>query len=375
MSKRKTNQSKPPARPVNKESIISVDPALTGRYRRIARNPLDDELASEDAMLARELKEMRVDELIMKRKARIAKLQKDLDELEKERGIGSGSDQLPEISVSMARQISQLPEEEQAKIIQTYALFRSMDQGKSNALLPMIVGFSRSNPGSSKSDMAIYAKAMADQFKTGVDVMKTLTPKEKSDSAVDLLKLFKDLVTDSVKKPMEELVKRTQAQPSAFEQILMNPEMFSRAKEIGMFGRPEAKTGSTSIDLEIEKLRGEREMSIKKLDLEWKKAMLEQDTKDRRTDVIMQSLAPLSAIFSGPAQERMRNLGRHSVQQNPNINPQNMPIPPQSTTILKIECQNCGYSGQETFIGPPPNTIRCPQCNEELIVGESQSES
>ena len=150
-------------------------------------------------------------------------------------------------------------------------------------LNPLLIGFSKSNPGTRQSDMATYAKAMSDQFKTGIDAMKAVMPKEKASSSTDALKLMKDLIIEGVRNPVLTAIEKSQPQPSAFEQILMNPEMFSRAKEIGMFGSNEPRTGSTNIDLEIEKLRGERELQIKRLDLEWRKSLLETEAKDRRT--------------------------------------------------------------------------------------------
>jgi len=355
----------------DKGYYVSFDPALMGQYRR-GRNPLDAALESEDAALAQELKSTRVEGILLKHKAKKAKLQKEIDKLEKESEKNEKEESaLPGISISMARQIAMLSQEEQEKIMQTYAAFRSIDQskGRGDSLLPLLIGFSKSNPGTQQSDMITYAKAMSDQFKTGIDAMKAvMPPKEKASNATELLKIFKDLVTDSVKNPMEKLVKNMQPQPSAFEQIIMNPEMRSAAKEMGMFGgRETTKGGSTNIDLEIEKLRGERELSIKKLDLEWRKSRLESDAKDRRSDNMMSFLAPLSAFVAGPVSQRMQSLGQQqgATHMPPSVNPNVMP--PIGQTIL-LGC-SCGYEGSETF--PPgqlPDTIECPQCGLGLVV-------
>uniref|UniRef100_A0A6M3MF51 Uncharacterized protein n=1 Tax=viral metagenome TaxID=1070528 RepID=A0A6M3MF51_9ZZZZ len=374
--KKKTEKENIPE-PIYKGSRISIDPNLMGRFRRVGRNPLDDELKSEDDMLAHDLKSMRVDEIVLKRRARIAKLQKEIEKLEKEtEKTDSNDSDIPRISVAMAQQIGNLPPEERNKVIETYAAFRSIDQskGRGDALLPLLIGYSKTNPGTQQSDMATYAKAMADQFKTGIDVMKSvMPPQEKASNATEVLKLFKDLVTDSVKKPMEQMVKNMQPNPSAFEQILMNPEMFSRAKEIGMFGSREPRTGSTNVDLEIEKLRGERELSIKKLDLEWRKSMLENDSKDRRTDTLLTALTPLSAIFAGPATQRMRQLGQQQATYHvpPVVMP---PPPPPPENTIQIKC-SCGFEGPMTFPGPPPDKIKCPTCGQMLVVGGTPSEN
>ena len=366
--KKKALEKVPP--PTDPSSRIIIDPQLTGRFRRAGKSALDLELEAEDTMLARDLKEMRVEELNLKRKTRMAKLQKEIDKLEKETENNDlGSSDVPRMSVAMAQQISRLPEEERAKVIETYAMFRSIDQskGKGDSLLPLLIGFSKSNPGTTQNDMVVYAKAMSDQFKTGIEAMKSLTPKEKPSNATELLKIFRDLVTDSVKKPMEELAKNMQAQPSAFEQILMNPEMFARAKEIGMFGSREPRAGGTNIDLQIEQMRGERELSIKKMDLEWRKSMLENDARDRRTDNMMQALAPLSALLATPVAQRMQNLGQ---QQGAAHTPSNTPPPAQPTgTTILLKCP-CGNEETMHFPGTPPDTVNCPKCGQLLVVGE-----
>jgi len=375
--RRKKVETKPPEKPVNNVSIIPVDPSFSGRFRGIRRNPLDIELESEDAMLARDLKTMRIDEIVLKRRARVAKLQKEIDKLEKDKEKNEKNESaMPGISISMARQISMLPMDEQDKVMQTYAAFRSIDQskGRGDSLLPLLVGFSKSNPGNTQSDMAMYAKAMADQFKTGIDAMKAVMPKEKASSSTDALKLMKDLIIEGVRNPVLTAIEKSQPQPGLFEQFITNPDLFNRVKELGLFGSREPKAGSTNIDLEIEKLRGERELSIKKIDLEWKRDTLKRDSEDRRTDAIITAIGPISALFSGPLNQRMRQFG---LQQASTHNPTSV-IPPVGTTptghpssaenSVFIKC-SCGYQGLETFQDTIPDKINCPNCGIELNVG------
>jgi ribosomal protein S27E len=379
MSTKKKTERDYPKKPVQKESMIAIDPAYSGRFRAIRRDPLDAELEMDDSMLARELRQMRVDEAMMRRRAKMAKLQKEIDDIEKKTGKTSTGSDMPGMTVAMAQQIANLPPEEQQKVIQTYAIFRGIDQSKGgqNALLPMLIGFSRTNPGQSQNQMAQYAKAMSDQFKTGVEVMKTaMPPREKTSSTTDMIKIFKDIMTENVQNPMKEMLKQMQPQPSAFEQILMNPELFSRAKEIGLFGGTERAGASTNIDLEIEKLRGEREFSIKKMDLEWRKMMLENEAKRERTNTILNTLTPLSALFAGPVDERMRQMGRQmgtpqQVQHPPVAPATNQP----QQTLLEITCNACGHSEVKPIMGQVPDRIPCPGCGAELIVGGPHSGS
>lgn len=365
MSKTKKERDYP-AKPKDKTSIISIDPSYSGRFRGIKRNPLDAELESEDAMLAHDLKSMRVDELILKRRARMAKLQKEIDTLEKNEKNKEDNPEASEISLAMVRQIAQLPEEEKQNVIQTYAMFRSIDQskGRRDALLPLLIGYSKTNPGSSQSDMATYAKAMADQFKTGIDVMKSVMPKDKPSNATEILKLFKDLVTDSVQKPMDEIVRKLQHQPGVFEQLLTNPDLYNRAKEIGIFGGRDLKGASNEMDLKIEQLRGERDMMNRKYDLENRKMMLEMEAKERRTDTMLGLIGPLSALVSGPLDQRMRQLGRNTAgHHNPG------PESPIDVPILRVVCNECGYDENLPLMGPPPEKMDCPGCGVMLNIG------
>jgi len=360
-----------PPLPKNKDSSLLIDPTITGGYRSIKKSPLDQELEQEDAMVARELRDLRIEEIVERRRARIAKSKKEREEVEATEGRTLKGKRAPGISLAMARQIARLPADEQEKVMQTFAIFRNIDDpvDRGSLLLPMLVGYAKTNPGSTTNDMAAFAKAMNDQFKTGLEVMKTaIGPQEKQSTSSDMIKLFAELVKESVRTPIAKLTEQLKPQPSAFEQILMNPELFSRAKQIGMFGGAESKTGSTNIDFEIEKLRGERELSIKRMDLEWQKSMLEMQAKERRTDTIMQALTPMSALFANPVNERMRELGRQTAT-NPRQTYFSPPIP---DNILQIHCNACGYNETRTFKGAPPPKIECPGRGTELLIGDPQ---
>jgi len=197
--KKKTEKQSTPL-PTERGYYVSFDPALMGRFRGVKKNPLDAELESEDAQLVHEVKSMRVQEMNLKRRARMAKLQKEIDKLEKEsEKTDPDVSESPRISIAMAQQIARLPPEEREKVIETYAMFRSIDQSKArgDSMLPLLIGFSKSNPGTQQGDMITYAKAMSDQFKTGIDAMKAVMPsKDKSTNPMEFLKLMKELVIE-----------------------------------------------------------------------------------------------------------------------------------------------------------------------------------
>ena len=367
-----------------------IDPSLRGGYRRVRRrSALDDEFEAEDDMQARELRDLRTEEMMTKRRARIAKLKREIEEVPAQPKVGE-EPKIPGISMNVARQIAALPDEERERVLETYMLMQAAEAKNANAVLPAIVGFARANPGSSQGRFLDYAKAMSDQFRTGVEVAQKMAPpqqdqwkaaeimmnmvketKSDKDDPYKPVELMMELIKETVKQPIKDMTDRLQPQPGFFESLLMNPELFERAKTLGLFGRREGGAGTSDMDLKIEELRTERDLELKKIDLEWKKSMLEREAQDKRTDAVLTALAPMSAIFAGPLNQRMRQFGQQQAAthgSNPGI-PVNQPMP--GNTFL-IRC-DCGYQGTKTFPGVTPPSFSCPQCGEDLVVGGAPS--
>jgi len=348
-----------------------IDPSLSGGYKRVRRkSALDDEFEADDEMQARELRDLRTEEMMVKRQARIAKARREIEEPSVEAKV-EGETKFSGISMTVARQIAALPDEERNRVLETYMLMQAAEAKQANAMLPAIVGFARANPGSSSNQFMDYAKAMADQFKTGLEVAQKMTPTQApQQDPWKPLEFVTDLIKDSVREPMEKISQSMHPQPGFFESLLMNPELFERAKDLGIFGRREGGVGTSEMDLKIEELRSTNQLELKKLDLEWRKSLLEREAQDKRTDAILTALAPISAVFAGPVNQRMRQFGQ---QQASAYNPSGPPgvMPPPSNTIL-IRC-SCGYKGPMTFPGPPPDIVNCPSCGLDLVVGGAPS--
>ncbi len=367
-TRRKKTDRAPAALPTEKGYRVNIDPKLLGHVGRGRKSALDIELESEDNMLARSLKEGRVEELELKRRARRVKLQKEIDKLEKEsEGMDSNSSDIPRISVQMAQQIARLPPEERDKVIETYAMFSSIAKGKGDSMLPLLIGFSKSNPGTPQINMLDYAKAMGDQLKTGIDLAKAFTAKEKPSNAMEFMKVMKDLVIEGVRNPILTALEKAQPQPSVFEQILLNPEMRSAAKEMGMFGGRSEGGAANEMDLKIAQMTSANQLEITKLNLDMKKSMLEMEAKDRRSDNMMALVAPISALLAGPVSQRMQQLGEQQGMAHRPPSSMTPKTPPIGNTIL-LRCA-CGYEGPKTFPGAIPPIIKCPSCDQTLVVG------
>ncbi len=337
-----------------------------GREGTGGTDDLDQFLRDEQRRQIAEIKGIQVEEIKLKAEKRVKKLRKDIEKGSDD--VDSNSSEMPRISVQMAQQIAKLPPEERDKVIETYAMFSSIAKGKGDSMLPLLIGFSKTNPGTPQVNMLDYAKAMGDQLKTGIDLARSFQEKEKPSNAMEFMKVMKDLVIEGVRNPILQAMERNQPQPGVFEQLITNPETFGRLKELGIFSSNEPRTGSTNVDLEIEKLRGERQLEITKLNLDMKKSMMEIDAKDRRSDNMLALLAPLSAIVAGPVAQRMQQLGEQ--QAVAHVPPSQVPATGGTTILLRC---NCGYEGPMTFPGAPPanGLIPCPSCGIDLLVGGS----
>lgn len=360
-----------PPKPTDESARLLIDPALTGGYRKMRkRSTLDDELDADDEMQARELRDLRTEEMMVKRQARIAKLKREIEDPPVEAKAGEET-KFSSINITVARQIAALPDEERNRVLETYLLMQAAEAKQANAVLPAIVGFARANPGSSQNSMVEYAKLANEQLKTGIDLARGNEPKTQPVDMWKPFELMKDMIQESVKEPLNRMSQSLQPQQGFFESLLLNPELFERAKDLGIFGgRHEGGAGTSEMDLKIEQLRTERDLGMKKIDLEWKKSMLEREAQDKRTDAVLTALAPLSAVFAGPVNQRMRQFGQQQASAYNPGGPREATLPPSNTILIRC---SCGYQGPMTFPGPPPNMIKCPSCGLDLVVGGAPS--
>jgi len=204
------------------------------------------------------------------------------------------------------------------------------------------------------SDISMQ-KQNLDLVTTIFKLAKELQPQQGKDDTLAYVSMFKDLMLESAK-----IQNQGGRGPSFFESIIADPNLYQRTKDIFSSG-----SGVTNnIDLEIEKLRGERDLSGRKMDLEYRKMMLEIDAKDRRTDTLLTALGPLSALVAGPVTQRMRTFGQQQAASHNPKPPSNMT--PDINTVHLL-C-SCGYQGSEQLTNPPQSDIKCPDCGIMLKV-------
>ncbi len=195
-------------------------------------------------------------------------------------------------------------------------------------------------------------KENLEYFKTVMDLAKMNQPKDQPDRTLEYLKFF-NTVTQNQGAP-----------PNFFDQYI-------KGRELGIFGQPSTGDSNTS-DVEIEKLRGERMLNSKRLDLELTKLRLEQDAKRDTLGMVGQFLAPFVAFGGGKLAEDMQARGMRAGAGMHNLGNPSQGILPNSlqgqTAELHFKC-TCGYDKVLVVPSPPPPQITCPGCGESLNTG------
>jgi len=364
---------------------------------------LDKYLGSPSVIGVRENEEDEIERQL--RKIRLKKLQKladlelekylvetekELEKLKAESKPKNSESILPNLDLTpqMARELAKLPEEEKNKVIETYMALKSAEKlGAAGAFIwPLLIGYARANPGSTQESMVEFAKAMADQLKTGfelarqtqqeqtgtVELAKTIMDGVKTGielagsgskatyDPVELIKTFGELIKENVQRPLEELVQKTQPTPSPFERILMDDKLFNRAKELGMFGGGLIQQQiPADIQIEIERLRTEREKMIKDMEMKLEEIrqqhdrwVIEQQQKARLEERRWQVV---EGLMQGPLGRAIQTMGNAAAAK---ISGGIMPQP------IQIECARCGHR----FYGSSDaKIVVCPNCNTPLM--------
>ena len=189
-------------------------------------------------------------------------------------------------------------------------------------------------------------------FKAVSDFQKQNKP-ESADKTITLVKTIYDLVRGGEGNA-----------PSFFDQYV-------KGRELGIFGQPSTGDSNKS-DVEIEKLRGERMLNSKRIDLELTKLRLEQDAKRDTLGMVGQFLAPFVAFGGGKLAEDMQARGMRAGAGMHNPGNPSQGILPNSlqgpTAELHFKC-TCGYDKVLVVPSPPPAQITCPGCGESLNTG------
>jgi len=305
------------------------------------KSELDELIEEEEKELIREAKKLKLEEILLRRKARIKELQKKL-------GL---TEMNSEISPYALKELAKLPEEEIQKIMRIYAMFKATEKTSvPGGLLPWLIGYARANPGSNEKAMVDFAKTVSSAFTEGLKLGTQITGRasKSSESLTEVLKIMKEMVYEPIKKTLDDLSKKMQPQPSPLEMILMDDRLYQRAKELGLFGGKQTpQVSDPKIMLEIEKLRSETQLKLKQmehqLNIELAKLGLERTKMSQLTGF---------ATRLGAAVARALEEGGEEVEEY-------------SSSAIREKCQVCG---EMLTVRPGQKKVICPSCGTEYKV-------
>ena len=201
-----------------------------------------------------------------------------------------------------------------------------------------------------------------------VKIAKELSPSSGKDQTLEYLRFFNEITQNQGGKGS-----------SFFESMVQDPALYQRTQEIFSGGR--SGTTNTS-DIEIEKLRGERMLSGKKIDLEIFKMRLENELRASNMGIIANILGPILSLGGAQVARTMQQKGMEMGQGhlNPGAPASSQDslrgilqgaglIKPDSlqgqTGEMLIKCY-CGYNKIMLVPDPPPKILNCPGCGQPL---------
>ena len=210
----------------------------------------------------------------------------------------------------------------------------------------------------------IQNKENLDTIKTLLEIQKMSAPEKTPDRTLDYLKFFTDLL-------------KTQGQPISFW------DEYGKMRELGLIGHNDPGEPN-KFSVEMEKLRGERMLTSKKIDLELQKMRLEQEDGRNKLGMLAQFLSPFVAIQGSRMADNMRLHGQNTANtvRNPGSDPayneflKTTGIAPETlqgeTAEMQILC-DCGYDKIMIVPNPPPPALACPGCGKILTTGPPPS--
>ena len=325
---------------------------------KVVRKSKVEELIEKEKMEKEaELERLKLERMVEEERKKVEELRKGRGEEEKPLSLEEFG-----LSINTLRELAKLPEEERMNIIQTWMMLRSADKSQAGILLPILIGFAKANPSAGRDSLVEFAKAVSEQIKTGAELAKASRPEPTYDP-IKLVETMTTLVAQQIQKPLEELVERLEPQPSPFERILMDDRLFQRAREIGLFSprREETPTTPPEIQLEVEKIRMERDKWLEELRTEREKWLAEFKAKtlmeERRFEAEEKKWEALKELMSGPLGQVVQRMGDAAASK---ISGGKVAEPPKP---IMITCPQCGH----TFWGSSDmERAICPRCGTVL---------
>ncbi len=205
--------------------------------------------------------------------------------------------------------------------------------------------------GENSNQLLQLVQMMNSQLTQGIQ-LATSGNQSETIKPLEYLRLAKELLLSDQK---------SHNQPSFFDNFL-------KLRELGMISSSSA-TDQNQFSVQIERLRGERDLQNRKYDLELQKSRLQHDQRARMLETLISSFVPMLNLASNSLAQESKNLGRNLVERVGNPVAHN-PGPDPETATIDISCR-CGYQNALLVPVPVPEKITCPGCGTVLNVGET----
>jgi len=244
----------------------------------------------------------------------------------------------PNISPELVAALSQMDEEQREVALDVYsrlAMAQNMKGDNAALMLPMIIGFAKARPDASTSDVTKFADTTLKAIQTGAALSGGNSKKD-----YDPIQLMTATAT----------LMQNQNQGGGPDPVEQTFGILDRLDQMGMLRKPGADApapSNPSVQLEIEKLRTERDLGMKRLELDYGIATRKADNDAKKYDVLGDGLERM-AKAAGRAFGEGEEEGEEAVQQQ-------VLAAPQETTpagdFKEIECSVCRKGGLIDVVG------------------------
>lgn len=317
-----------------------------------------EDVEPEDELEAEELKEKRLEMRKLKMERDLLKMQAETEkvrqELEKYRGgsVNTNPDsQAAALGAMTASLIKAGVKPEQANEFfskmnpESLAVLSSLTS--SNPYLPVFMFLASQSKGQAPQSMT--PKDIIELNKGVYELAKDIGGKGKDESDTlnvvrDLVGMVKDITQQRLVEKLDELKDVVASRSSSiWDEILEDEKKFTRFKEL--FGGSSAKP---EIQLELEKLRQQHELNLKRLDLELLKLRGEMLESRRKTKMFSQALKKIGEAVGEGLEEASEEGARGAVQQP-----------------LTLKCPKCNTDIPNVT---PGAQVTCPTCKTVYVV-------
>lgn len=322
------------------------------RMKSKREDEFEDELEDEEIReKKKEMRRLKVERDLLKMQAETEKMRQELAKYQSQGVVASNPDsQAITLGTLVATLVKSGVKPEQAeeffKKLSPEALATVSALTSNNPYLPVFMYLASQSKG--QSPQTLTAKDVIELNKSVYDLAKDIAGKGKGESGVvDVLKeltgMFREIYTKQLLDKIDELKNSIGGRSSVWDEILEDDKKFQRFKEL--FG---SGTTKPEIQLEIEKLRQQHELNLKRLDLEMLKLRNEILEGRRKYKMFSQALKKIGESIAEGIGEAAEEIGEETAYQRPSQ--------PQPQTL---KCPKCGADIPGVV---PGAEVTCPNC-------------